>query len=440
MVAAFRVQPLSVDHLAAFSLNGRLMVCLTRGLCLGIVCLAAGRTLAEAPGSGGLRVVNDFEGASVRVLSVDQDQRVVSVTPGGDPERGWPCWWYFRIEGLTDGQTATVEVKGSPLPARNNGNNTGKPLAANWAMPERATFSNDGVTWKQTKPGASEKGRIRYHVVGTGGPVWVAWGPPFTPNDTDRLIDDACKAFPSAQAFELAKTREGRPVRGLVIANEKRPAVWIQARQHAWESGASWVARGLVEWLVSEDASARDLRSRVELFVVPIMDVDNVATGNGGKEANPRDHNRDWDGRPFYPEVEAAQVRLKQLAAEKRLSFFIDLHNPAAGDKRPFFFAGPPELLSQTGRERREQFIEIAAKRICDPLPLLETPRITGPSYHPLWKQISGQWVNANGNPDSVAICLETSWNTPHSTTDGYRTVGRQLGQSIAQFFAATSE
>src|SRR5204863_5213400 len=134
---------------------------------------------------------------------------------------------------------------------------------------------------------------------------------------------------------------------------------------------------------------------------IPIMDVDNVATGNGGKEANPRDHNRDWDAHPVYPEVEAAQKRLKQFGEKHRLSFFIDLHNPAMGDKRPFFFVGPPELLTQAGRERREHFIDIAARRISDPLELLEAPKLTGPSYHPLWKQISGQWVNANGNPDT---------------------------------------
>jgi hypothetical protein len=406
----------------------------TRSICLTIVLLVVRIAAAETP-AGALRVSSDFEGGSVTVSSIDQNRRVVSFTPGGDPDRGWPCWWYFRLDGLNEGQTATLEVKGSPLPTRNKGVDSGKPLAAGWAMPERATFSTDGSTWKHTKPGALETGRTRYEVVGTGGPIWVAWGPPFTPKDTNQLIADARKTLPTAAEFELSKTREGRPVRGLHLPNAKLPVVWIQARQHAWESGASWVARGLTEWVVSDDSAARDLRSRVELFIVPIMDVDNVATGNGGKEANPRDHNRDWDAKPVYPEVEAAQKRFKQFTEEGRMSLFVDLHNPAPNDKRPFFFTGPPEFLTQAGRERREHFIEIAAQRINDPLALLETPRITGPSYHPLWKQISGQWVNEHGNPETIAICLETSWNTPHSTTEGYRTVGRQLGLSIAELF-----
>ena len=399
--------------------------------------LVLGLCVGPLSADDALRVSSDFEGGSVRVLWIDQEQRVISITPGGDPARGWPCWWYFQIDGLKAGANAILEVQASPLPARNQGVDTGKPLAANWAMPERATFSNDGATWQHTQPGALEKGRMRYGIVGTGTSIWVAWGPPFTPKQTDQLIAKAHTILPATTEFELSKTREDRPVRGLHIAtapDAKRPCIWIQARQHAWESGASWVAQGLVEWVVSDAPEARELRSRAELFVVPIMDVDNVATGNGGKEADPRDHNRDWDGRPVYPEVQAAQKRLKQLAEEDRLTLFVDLHNPAAGDKRPFFFVGPPELLSPTGRARREEFLAMAARNITDPLAVLETPRITGPSYHPLWKQISGQWINLNGNKDAIAVCLETSWNTPYSTTEGYRTVGRQLGQSIAEY------
>ncbi|WP_197454011.1 M14-type cytosolic carboxypeptidase [Caulifigura coniformis] len=408
---------------------------------VGLLALVAyaSRSIASETPAEKLRVASDFEGGSVQVLSIDQAQRVIRFTPGGDPERGWPCWWSFRIDGSREGETITLDLKGSPLSARNNGKETGKPLASSWAMPAQAAISSDGVAWRQTKPGTLQDGAMRYEISGTGQPIHVAWGPPFTPKDTERLIADAHARLPAASGFELATTRQGRPVRGLHIMatkNPNSPCVWIQARQHAWESGASWVGRGVTEWLVSDADAARVLRSEAEIFIVPIMDVDNVATGNGGKEANPRDHNRDWDSAPVYPEVAAAQARLQKLAGEGRLSLFIDLHNPAPGDKRPFFFVGPPELLSLAGRERRERFIQIAARNINDPLALLEAPRVTGPTYHPLWKQISGQWVNANGNPETVSVCLETSWNTPHSTTDGYRTVGNQLAKSVAELMA----
>lgn len=409
------------------------------GLCLLAIWFASEQTaLADE-----LKVSSDFEGGSVRVVSVDSERRTIAFTPGGDPNRGWPCWWFFRLDGLSDGQTATLELSGSPAPARNNGRDTGKPLDSGWAMPERASVSSDGVSWRHTEPGERAGAAIRYKVVGTGGPLWVAWGPPFTPQETERLIAEARKEQPDVEEFVLCKTREGRAVKGLRLRaadKPKAPVVWIHARQHAWESGASWVARGLVEWLVGGDAEAARLRSSVELFVIPIMDVDNVATGNGGKEAAPRDHNRDWNEKPVYPEVEAAQARLKEFSKEGRLGLFVDLHNPAPGDKRPFFFVAPPSLLAPIGQLRRERFLETAARQIKGPLAVLEKPRITGADYHPLWRQISGVWVNENGNPETVAVCLETSWNTPHSTTEGYRTVGRQLGLTIAEFVRVMPE
>lgn len=393
--------------------------------------------LAETAFAGELRVSTDFEGGSARIESVDPAARVIQFMPGGDPEHGWPCWWQIRVEGVAEGEKLTLDLAGSDRPARNNGVNTGKPLDPRWAMPVRATYSTDGKTWQHTTPGRRDGARISYEVTGTGGPLWIAWGPPFTPRDTDALIAATGKALPAAKPFELAQTREGRPVRGIHVSasdDAKPRGVWVQARQHAWESGASWVARGFAEWLTSDDADARWLRAHAEVFIVPVMDVDNVATGNGGKEANPRDHNRDWDDKPVYPEVAAAQRHLSELAAAGRLDVFLDLHNPSAGDLRPFFFVGPPDLLTETARANRIAFLAAARARITVPLAVEEKPRETGPTYHPLWRQISGQWANDHGNPHTMAACLETSWNTPASTADGYLAVGRQLGLSVTDF------
>jgi hypothetical protein len=384
-----------------------------------------------------LRVSADFEGGSAIVESVDQDKRVVRLMPGGDPQRGWPCWWFVRVDGLEKDERMTLDLGGSDRPARNNGKDTGKPLAANWAMPVKAAVSSDREKWMKSAPGKREKGRMLYEITGTGGPMWIAWGPPFTPSDTDALLTQMEKRLSSAKSFELAQTREKRPVRGLRVSEGEgaaRRGVWVQARQHAWESGASWVARGFAEWLASDDADARWLRANAEVVIVPIMDVDNVATGNGGKEAAPRDHNRDWDDQPIHPEVAAAQQQLRAWAKEGRLDVFLELHNPGYADLRPFFFAGPEDLLPAAARANRADFLKLACRHIAEPLALEDKIRITGPEYHPLWRQISTQWVTEHGNPQTFAGCLETSWNTPQSNTEGYRTVGRQLGQTVAEY------
>ena len=60
-----------------------------------------------------LSVAADFEGASVGGVQIDQASRTIEFTPGGDPVRGWPCWWYFRVDGLQPGDTLTLKLKGS---------------------------------------------------------------------------------------------------------------------------------------------------------------------------------------------------------------------------------------------------------------------------------------------------------------------------------------
>ena len=65
-----------------------------------------------------LRVSTDFEGGSARVESVDQLARVIRFMPGGDPGRGWPCWWYLRVDGVAKGERLTLDLAGSDLPAQ----------------------------------------------------------------------------------------------------------------------------------------------------------------------------------------------------------------------------------------------------------------------------------------------------------------------------------
>ena len=74
---------------------------------------------------------------------------------------------------------------------------------------------------------------------------------------------------------------------------KKRTLIWFQARQHAWESGSSWVADGLARYAASA-AGISTLLSVADVVVTPIVDVDNVVVGGAGKDQEPVDFNRDW--------------------------------------------------------------------------------------------------------------------------------------------------
>lgn len=401
-----------------------------------MMLLLAGQAMA-------LTVEADFEGGSVRQVETDAASQTVRFMPGGDPARGWACWWQFRVSGLQAGKELTLELSASDLPMpQSNGLPSGKPLSGSWAMPERAAYSVDGQTWLQTGPGRKEEDRIVYTLKTDAPTLLVAWGPPYTPKQAAAMVTRLDKAHAAAFENELCKSRGGRAVPMLRVmegdvAKGSRYGVWVQARQHAWESGASWVCEGFSEWLVGGSPEAAWVRQHAEIFIVPIMDVDNTATGNGGKEALPQDHNRDWTEKPNWNEVAAAQRHIKSLASEERMDVFMDLHNPAPRDLKAFFYAGPDDMLADRARENWSLFLKLAHEKISPVMPMLDAPRITGASYHPLWRQISRNWVQLNGNAHTVSACLETPWNTERSHVEGYKAVGAALGATLHSYLQA---
>jgi hypothetical protein len=405
--------------------------------------LLAAFSLACAGNVFPLTIESDFEAASVRVVNIDEASQTVRFMPGGDPKRGWPCWWLFRVSGIHEGKALTLELEASDLAMpQANGVPSDKPLSGVWAMPEHASFSVDGKSWRHTDAGHKQDGRMIYTLRTDSPSVLVAWGPPYTPSHATAFVNEAAKGASSAQELELCKSREGRRVPMLRVRegdreDSRRFGVWVEARQHAWEAGSSWVCQGFAEWLLGGDPDAAWLRQHAEIFIVPIMDVDNTATGNGGKEGLPHDHNRDWMEKPNWNEVAAAQSHIRQLTREERMDVFLDLHNPGPSDKKAFFYALPADLVKEPMLTQRDRFIEFATSSIREVFPMLDAPKPDGPKYHPLWRQMSGTWVSMNANPHTVAVCLETSWNTPQSTIEGYKAVGAQLGKAVRTYLAS---
>ncbi len=413
-------------------MNYRVLVAL-----LGIVCLpyATPWCGADEP----LEIVADFEGASVRDVEIDQQDRSVSFMPGGDPARGWPCWWYFRIDGLRLDEEITLRLRGSNASLENQ-----KPLTATWAMPAQATYSIDGESWQHTPQGQHQGEWMIYKLKPNSSSVYVAWGPPYTPQTAENFVREIGNRSTHATATELCRSREGRAVPMLHVREGQRESkdrfgVWVQARQHAWESGSSWVAQGFAEWIIGDEPNAAWLRQHAEIFVIPIMDVDNTATGNGGKDALPHDHNRDWSPEPHWNETMAAQRKVADLIAEDRMDVFLDLHNPAPGDPT-FFYILPRELIGEPMIGLRDRFIDLAYANISQikpMIPMSSKPKVTGASYHPLWRQISANWVSMHGNSHTVSLCLETIWNSPNSTATGYQAVGASLAATVREYLAA---
>ena len=380
---------------------------------------------AHITASEPLQVSVDFPSGSGEVLAIDQEKRAIAIRPTPHVDRGWACWWYVKIDGIEAGQVIKLTVGDAP-----------------WATPDRVAFSTDNETWSQTEPGTRQGRTITYRHKVDAGSCWFAWGPPFTPADAQQLVDSAAKESPHAESFQLCRTRAGRAVPALHVREDnpdlpdgQRHGIWIQARQHAWESGSSWVAQGFVRWLTSDDDRAVLLRRSADIYIVPIMDVDNVFVGAGGKNQKPHDHNRDWSDQPHWNAVREAQRRISALNAEDRFDLFIDLHNPGAGSKAPFFYIAPRKLLAEAGKQNLDRFLASARLDMTGPLAFKGHTQESGENYDRKWRRISKNWVTFNTSDHVVSVTLETAWNTPHSTPEGYQRVGSDLGRAIERYF-----
>lgn len=119
----------------------------------------------------------------------------------------------------------------------------------------------------------------------------------------------------------LCRSRMGNRVDLLTITNmcspasalRERPVVVLSGRVHPGEVNASWVMKGAVDFLVSSNGVAAELRNRFVFKVVPCLNPDGVICGNHRCSLSGVDLNRQYlaPSHVYHPAI----FHLKQLVA-----------------------------------------------------------------------------------------------------------------------------
>ena len=135
-----------------------------------------------------LKVTTNFESGSARVLLLDEQTQTIRITPAGDPKRGILNWWYVKIDGIkvTVPLVLQVEAREDLIPDELTGQ--GKKTSPAFTWPLQGAISLDGKVWTQTEAGQKINNRMVYEVQPSGGTIWLAWGPPFTPTDALNFL------------------------------------------------------------------------------------------------------------------------------------------------------------------------------------------------------------------------------------------------------------
>jgi len=124
-------------------------------------------------------------------------------------------------------------------------------------------------------------------------------------------------------------------------ADGEKKTVWLQARQHAWECGTSYVAEGALRFAVSDVPAAQRLRENNICIFTPMVAVDGCATGLPRFNVHGYDPNRHWDEvnlrdkryLEFMPEVwYFKKAILNHVARGGRIDLMLNMHNTETGE------------------------------------------------------------------------------------------------------------
>jgi hypothetical protein len=289
--------------------------------------------------------------------------------------------------------------------------------------------SSDGKTWRHLERILVEGEEATFRVTPDSDHFWIAHIEPYTVSRLNTFLQ-GIRGRPGLTDQVFGKSVDGNDLHLLTIegeraSSEKRPEVWLMCRQHAWESGTSFVGEGAVQFLLSKEAEP--LRSALTFKILPMMDPDGCAHGGVRFNRHGYDVNRNWDcadpdnpqSRRLMPEICAAKKTIGSAPA-----LFLTLHNQETG-----------EWLSGSVRHKEvadRLFAALVRKTTFDPVE--KGPRAPAETYAPGRASV---YEYLEAERDLPAFLLEQGITKGSKlghlpTSQDRREFGRQLIQVLA--------
>jgi hypothetical protein len=284
-----------------------------------------------------ITINKNFEGASLGKVEVSGDGATFRChVEGQHDERGHnrqASWYFFRLDNAR-GREVTLTLTDFV------GEYNDKPGAVPMGPGITPVFSDDGAGWTHFSAEAAawdaEKKELTLKFKPAGDSIWIAHIAPYTPKDLERLLADVGRSK-FARVEAIGKTVQGRDLRMVTVtdesvADEGKRVVWLQARQHAWEAGTSWVMEGAVRFVISDDARAAELRKRVIFRFTPMLDVDGCTNGKVRFNANGYDVNRHWAevdlrSKAMLERMPEIWYAKRAITSAGRIDLMVNMHN-----------------------------------------------------------------------------------------------------------------
>lgn len=227
--------------------------------------------------------------------------------------RGFTQWYYFRLSNTCAGRTYRFNIINllKPDSLYNHGM---RPL-----MYSEIEAKTNGKGWvragsdvcyyqnsmKRKTAGHYYTLTYRVQFQHDNDTVYFAHSYPYTFSDLQRylqVLEEDPKKKQRMKRRELCKTIAGNTCDLLIVTTfgsdyeevRRRKGIVISSRVHPGETGASYMMKGIIDYLVGPSLGARMLRDNFVIKIVPMLNPDGVINGNTRCSLSGCDLNRVW--------------------------------------------------------------------------------------------------------------------------------------------------
>eukprot|EP00730_Choanoeca_flexa_P006910 TRINITY_DN12248_c0_g1_i1.p1 TRINITY_DN12248_c0_g1~~TRINITY_DN12248_c0_g1_i1.p1 ORF type:complete len:1041 (+),score=140.24 TRINITY_DN12248_c0_g1_i1:85-3207(+) len=259
-------------------------------------------------------------------------------------------WFYFKVSNVEAGRTYTFNIT-NLLKSDSLYNHGMQPC-----MYSEQAQRNDGIGWcragfdicyfKNDHRVLTAKGERFYYTLRFSwtarfddDQVYFAHCYPYTYTDLQDYLTELL-ARPDSDSIvrlrTLCQTLAGNNCDLLTVTNygvsqaemASRKGVVISARVHPGETNASWMMKGFIDFITSNDPDAQTLRDHFVFKIVPMLNPDGVIIGNYRCSLAGVDLNRAYKHtlRDLYPTVFAMKSMMQRLQQDRPVVLYCDLH------------------------------------------------------------------------------------------------------------------
>jgi len=324
-------------------------------------------------------------------------------------------WFYFKASQAA-GKTLTFELNDLMGVYRGNTH----LVYTDYTQP---VFSYDQENWERIPDVAYDSAThtFIFKQAFEKEPVWIAYAHPYPYGRLEKILQKV-RGHPDAKQESLAQTAEGRGIELITITDPDRPdadkkTIFLMAVQHAGEDAGAYLLEGLIDFLLSEDPGAQQVRENFIFKIIPMMNPDGIFNGITRYNTAMEDLNNIWlDDSRAQPEVTGVKNWMDRwYDSGNRIDLFIDVHNHTQFHTYHAFIFQDHSIDSLVTVMNRYWPIRI---------------------WHSEFEGSSCAWFYQKGIPSGTIELSQGRINEgPYLTIDDYLEYGKGTAKGITEYF-----